>query len=122
MPIKDLKRFATEDWPLHPSGLGAMVQCPWRVVMEYLFGSTDEGGPAANTGSAMHRAAQAFHEGRPLAECLEVMQAEVHKYPRADLQDAAGLFLNYAADPRNRAVDGSWPLRLLLCEIGRAHV
>lgn len=70
--------------------------------MHHLFTSSDEGGPAGDTGSAMHKAAEFFHKGKEVAECIDIMKEELPKYPAADLVDAAGMFLSYAADPRNR--------------------
>lgn len=103
--MKDLKLFGTESWPLHPSGLSQLMQCPWRLVMSYLFEDKDEGGQAADTGSAMHKAAQSFHGGSDVAASLGVMQAMLKSYPRADLQDAATMFLAYSSDPRNTTAD-----------------
>jgi len=100
--MKDLKRFATEDYPLHPSALRVLLECPWRIVMEYLYSPTDESGSAADTGSAVHAAAHALHTGKEVAECLGIMKDKLADYPRADLLDAADLFLKYAADTRNR--------------------
>lgn len=100
--MRQLKDFAM-DVPLHCSGLLTLVQCPWRVVMMYLFDSEDGGGVAGDTGSAMHKAAAAMHRGKDTAACLEEMAGKVHEYPLADLQDAAAMFLSYAADDRNRA-------------------
>lgn len=101
--MKDLTRFGTEDHPLHCSGLHALVRCPWRSVLMYLFADDDEGGVAGDTGSALHKAAATLHTGNDPATSLEVMQGTLHKYPKADLQDAAGMFLTYSLDDRNRA-------------------
>ena len=100
--MKDLKRFATEDFPLHPSALRTLVDCPWKIVMQYLYDPSDEGGPAGDTGSAVHAAAHALHDGKEVAESIEVMRAKLANYPKADLLDAADLFLKYAGDTRNR--------------------
>lgn len=100
--MKDLAKFGTEDYPLHCSGLYPFVCCPWRTVMRYLFDTDDEGGVAGDTGSAMHRAAAAMHTGKDAAESLEAMQGDLAKYPLADLQDAAAMFLSYTSDDRNR--------------------
>lgn len=99
---KDLALFATEDYPLHPSGMRLVMTCPWRISMLYLYGSSDTGGPAGDTGSAMHKAAHAFHTGKEVAESIEIMGDNLSKYPKADLMDAADMFLKYASDPRNR--------------------
>lgn len=103
--MKDLAKFGTEDHPLHCSGLMAVVRCPWRTVMSYLFESDDEGGVAGDTGSAMHKAAAAMHRGKDAAASLEVMQGRLSEYPKADLQDAAAMFLSYTLDDRNRTAE-----------------
>jgi hypothetical protein len=111
--LKDLKDFATEIMPLHPSGLRNLVECPWRAVMTFLSQDLGDetGGPAADTGSAVHRAVQALHKQKAtVADAIEVMAAEKHEYPQADLDDAAKLFLRYAADPTN------FTANVILCE------
>lgn len=100
--MKDLKRFATEDFPLHPSALRTLVDCPWRLVGMYLLEPYDDSGPAADTGSAVHAAAHALHSGKGEAESIGVMRDKMPEYPKADMLDAADLFLKYAADVRNK--------------------
>lgn len=68
----------------------------------YLYEPSNEGGVAGDTGSAVHAAAHAMHDGKEVAECLKIMQAKLAQYPRADLLDAADLFLKYAGDVRNK--------------------
>lgn len=99
--MKNLEDFATEAWPLHPSGAGALLLCNWRIVSTFLTEPTDEGGAAGDTGSALHAAVAAFHKGIGVAASLQVMQTGKDKYPQADLSDAAGMFLSYTADSRN---------------------
>lgn len=99
-----LSSFATEEFPLHPSSIQMLLTCPWRMAHLHLNPVDSEGGVAGDTGSAMHKAAAAFHSGKEVAESLEVMAAGTAKYPQADLVDAANLFLKYASDPRNRCV------------------
>lgn len=102
MTSKPLNHFASACYPLHPSEIREVLDCPWRIVMSYLSsGEGDEGGQAADTGSAMHVAAAAYHKQKGVAESIEEMQAGIAKYPKADMTDAANLFLAYAADPRN---------------------
>lgn len=100
--MPDLKLFATAEYPLHPSGVRALLDCQWRMVSMFLYPMGDESGPAADTGSAVHAAAHALHDGKEVAQCIAVMKAKLADYPRADLMDAADLFLKYAADVRNR--------------------
>jgi PD-(D/E)XK nuclease superfamily len=100
---RSFENFATADFPLHASSVVSLLQCPWRVTMEHLE-PEDNHGTAGDTGSAVHRAAAAFHLGKDTAESLGVMAASVHEYPMADLRDAADLFLKYSSDPRNRDI------------------
>lgn len=68
----------------------------------YLDDPTGEGGVAGDTGSAVHAAAHAMHDGKEVAECLGVMKAKLAQYPKAELLDAADLFLKYSSDQRNK--------------------
>lgn len=101
--MNHLTSFATPEFPLHPSGMRQVLECPWRKAMEHMFygpdGEGDSGAPA-DTGSAMHAAAAAFHRGSSQSESLASMQERSAEYPKGDLTDAAGLFLAYANDPR----------------------
>jgi hypothetical protein len=58
----------------------------------------------------MHAAAQAFHRGATVADSLGVIGDMVTKFPAADVRDACGLFLKYAADERNSKA------KVVLCE------
>lgn len=71
----------------------------------YLYTSEDEGGAAGDTGSATHVAVREYHRGRSLTQSLATMGEERTKYPQADLQDAAAMFLHYATDPRNATAE-----------------
>lgn len=99
---QDLSKFGTAEFPLHSNGLSIVVKCPWRAVMLYMYGEDGESGPAADTGSAVHKAAAAMHNGAEPAAALKVMGERAHEYPRADLREAAGIFLSYSSDERNR--------------------
>lgn len=98
----NLTEFGTDKWPLHPSGIRTVLTCNWSTIMRRLLESIDEAGPAADTGSATHVAVREMHRGKELAACIAAMHAESSKYPNADLNDAAAMFLKYASDPRNR--------------------
>lgn len=109
--MRSLASFATAEFPLHPSGLNVLVECPWRAAMIHLLtGAGDEGGPAADTGSAMHLAAATLHRGSSIADSIEAMGEGIRKYPQADLGEAAAMFLKYASDSRNTSA------KLLLVE------
>jgi hypothetical protein len=57
---------------------------------------------AADTGSAVHKAAASWHNsGQDVAEALRVMRAQLAEYPDADLADAEQQFRCYTRDPRN---------------------
>jgi PD-(D/E)XK nuclease superfamily len=103
--VRELKSFATKEYPLHASAINVLLSCPWRMASVHLNDDQGEGGVAGDTGSAMHAAASAFHTGKGEAESLESMGERIKEYPQADLQDAARLFLTYAADTRNRNVE-----------------
>lgn len=102
----DLTRFGTAEWPLRASWLSQMMVCPWRKVMDMIFNTRDESGPAADTGSATHAAIAAWHQmGQDPASALRVMTERFGEYPLASLEEAASLFLLYSRDPRNREAD-----------------
>lgn len=68
--------------------------------MRYLEPGDGESGEAADTGSAVHRGVEAMLKDRKeVATCIQIMEAERHQYPLANLQEAAGLFLKIAANP-----------------------
>jgi len=100
--MKDLAQYGTENYPIHPSGIRLLLTCPWRSAMLYLYGDDGEGGQAGDTGTATHVAAAEMHRGADTAACLRAMSSGITKYPRADLQDAAAMFLSYATDSRNK--------------------
>lgn len=107
----NLSDFATERRPLRASMLPLLVRCPLSAVLK-IFTGEGESGPAADTGSAVHAAAKAFHtvaEGDVPAS-IEAMRAGVKDYPLADLDAAEHQFRLYAADPRNREAE------VVLCE------
>jgi hypothetical protein len=101
--MKDIATFASEERPLHPSGLRTVLSCSWRSAMEHIYTHGDgESGAAADTGSAMHAAAAHMHRGFSVSECISHMHSCSNDYPRADLNDAVAMFLSYAADTRNQ--------------------
>lgn len=103
--MRDLSKFGTDEFPLHSSGLKALVRCPWEVVMKFLSEPGEDHGVAGNTGSAMHVAAAEFHRGKEIAACLESMATGIDRYPLANLQEAAEMFLHYSTDPRNAGAE-----------------
>jgi hypothetical protein len=70
--------------------------------MNFLTSYDDEGSEAGDTGSAMHKAIETLHKGADIAACIAKMSSDIAEYPKADLQDAANMFLLYSQDNRNR--------------------
>jgi hypothetical protein len=104
---RNLADFGSAKHPLRCSALQTLATCPWRVVLEFMFADMrDESGPAADTGSAMHAAAAAWHlNEHNVAQAVEAMILRAGEFPLADLDEAASLFLQYSSDPRNVAAD-----------------
>ena len=100
-----MKDLADEGKPLHPSGMRNLLVCPWSVVSRHLGATEEDHGAAGDTGSALHVAAAELHRGRRIPECTAKMVAERSRYPLADVVDATGMFLQYAADERNASAD-----------------
>jgi hypothetical protein len=94
--------FATAEHALHASAIPSLVRCSWKTLMTFLMQPDGESGEAADTGSAVHQAIHEFHKNTDAAAAIEAMTANIGKYRRADLNDAAAMFLQYQADPRNR--------------------
>jgi hypothetical protein len=70
--------------------------------MLHLSALNNTGGKAADTGSAVHRAVEAWHRnGQNYEGALDVMAASKGDYPLADLNDARLHFRPYTEDPRN---------------------
>lgn len=70
--------------------------------MFIIEGLLETSGPAADTGSATHKAVETWHQnGQDHAAAIGKMHADTARYPLADLPEAAALFLRYSADPRN---------------------
>jgi len=70
----------------------------------------DSGSPAADTGSAVHKAAAAFHQQKDFAAAMRVMRDSLPEYPLADLGTAEQQFRYYHGDPRNSEAN------VILCE------
>lgn len=103
--MTDLKNFGTRDFPLRASSLPKLLQCPGRVVLEWL-GVYDSSGSseAADTGSAVHHAINSWHKGMGVTESLDAMRlAAPLNFPLADVKEACRHFNAYTTDPRNSA-------------------
>jgi hypothetical protein len=103
----NLQDFATEKHPLRASRVPSLMECNWKEVMQALELVTDNSGKAADTGSAVHKAAQAWHtvlntgkDDRSAAVWV-MRQVAGSEFPQADLDEAERLFRFYANDPRN---------------------
>jgi hypothetical protein len=99
---KKLSDFANAANPVRVSSLPNLIKCPFRAVMMYLDDPEDTSGQAADTGSAVHKAAQLWHaHGMTVEGAIKGMADSLPDYPQADLSDAESQFLAYALDPRN---------------------
>lgn len=90
------------------SSIPSLGTCPGFAVLR-ASGADDGGSKAADTGSAVGRVIQLWHQGGEGAGALEeAMQRAVREapeaFPQADLDEARTWALMYAADPRNRGV------------------
>jgi hypothetical protein len=95
------EEFATKKYPLRCSKLPQLAACTLTTVVSMLNDDEDSG-PAANTGSALHKAIETWHKnGQDEKGAVEVMRKGIAKYPNADLTDAADMFRAYCLDPRN---------------------
>jgi len=105
-----MKLFGSETCPVRASRLPALLRCPLNAVLEML--GENSSGPAADTGSAVHKAAAAYHTTakRDVAASLAEMRTFLPEYPLADLGTAEQQFRHYAADPRNQEAN------VVLCE------
>ena len=100
-----LELFATPNFPLRASHLEKFLSCNWREVL-LVFGAVDSSGEAADIGSAVHAAIDTWHKTEQnAAAAVEAMRTRLNEYPKADLPQAAALFLAYAADPSNISAD-----------------
>lgn len=71
----------------------------------------DSSGPAADTGTAVHAAAEHWHKNtREFAAALKAMKDNLPRYPLADLGAAEQQFRHYCNDPRNQSAN------VILCE------
>jgi len=97
----DLRLFGSRDKPLRASSLPKLVGCPLSLVVKVL-GEEDFSSKAADTGSAMHKAAAIWHAKDHSAElAVAVMHERKEEYPLADMDEAERIFSRYIADERN---------------------
>jgi hypothetical protein len=101
-PRFDLRKFGTEECPIHASAVPELIKCSWKTAMMLIFTPTDESNEAADTGSACHVAVADWHRNKDVNAAIAAMQAKRDaKFPKADLAEAAAMFLRYIKDPRN---------------------
>lgn len=91
--------------PLRSSALQKMVMCPMRALVTIMEGD-DSSGQAADTGSAMHKAAAMWHlNNHDVAEAVKAMHLHGKEYPLADMKEAESLFRLYSKDKRNQEAE-----------------
>jgi RecB family exonuclease len=109
----DYSKFGSAEQPLRASALPMLVRCPFSFMLA--LSNIDEDsipGVAADTGSAVHFAARAWHtvSRKDNQEALELMALNRNDYPAADLERAKRHAEKYFADPRNQQA------KIVLCE------
>lgn len=82
------------------SSVVSLVKCAglWLARVDDQQGS---GGPAAQTGSAVGRLIQLFHEGWVPAEAWNIVEREGAQWPDANMEDVLTMGSAYFLDPRN---------------------
>src|SRR5262245_44304272 len=101
-----LELFASERHPLRASSIPLLIKCPWRAVLLYLKEFEDTSSAAADTGSAVHAAIEAWHgNGQDVEAAIAAMREKEGNYPLADFGDAELHFRPYTRDPRNINAD-----------------
>lgn len=100
---------------IRASLIDKLIKCPAARVMSMEADlEQSPGGPAAQLGSLVHKAIEAYHLIDPSGKNVDLMQTEGVKalrsfeatFPLADKEEATKIFTYYANDPRNwRRVD-----------------
>ena len=99
-----LQRIGSKGFPLRPSSLPSLMTCQrlWMDERKMEFEQIAKIKKAADTGSAVHKAIQAWHNLGDHQAALQVMEANIASYPDADLNDARLSFRPYYEDERNK--------------------
>lgn len=98
----DLTKFGSDEFPLRASSLPMLMQCPWRAVLLFAREYEDEVGTAAHTGSATHKAIEAWHSHFDYFDALQTAKSFEREYPKVDWSEVELYFRPYTLDPRNR--------------------
>lgn len=104
-PQHNLRCFGDEEHPLHASSIPTMIKCTWSAALMFIFDTEYESSEAADTGSACHVAVAEWHRRKDIKAAVEAMRDSANRYPQANLQEAAALFLLYQEDPRNKEAE-----------------
>lgn len=99
--MRGLDTFGDAKHPLRASQLPILMSCPWRLAMVHLEEAAGDSGQAADTGSAVHKAIEAWHAGADSTAALDTMRKAVKEFPLADFGEAEKHFRPYTQDPRN---------------------
>lgn len=102
---KDLRCYGDASNPIHASALPNIIKCNWSAALMFLFADEYESSEAADTGSATHVAVAEWHRSKEVKAAIEAMRDNSAKYPKANLTEAANMFLLYQADPRNKEAE-----------------
>jgi hypothetical protein len=96
----NLETFGGESSPLRASKLPSLILCTLRAALM----ESDSSGTAADTGSMVHAAIAAFHQGKGVASITE-FAAMLGQFPLGDVIEADRIFERYAEDPRHAAAE-----------------
>jgi hypothetical protein len=103
-----LATFASPEAPLRASALSWLIRCPVKSVLD-LYADTDDGGPAAQTGSVVHAGVEAFHlepdGAKKIGAAVAAMQRAAGEFPLSDPTEARLYAEGYVADPRNEKAE-----------------
>ncbi len=104
----ELLSFASASRPLRPSRVAKFLACPMGVVLS--MHEESSGGRAAQTGSLVHAAADAFHKSKEdrTAAGLAALEAARAKFPYGDEEKAREIFRSYSSDPENEKAQVLW--------------
>src|ERR1043166_193441 len=119
LPLADLaSEIGTDAFPLRPSALPKLLECPASVFMASEFWNKadkddeDGGGEAADTGSLMHAGAAEYHRQKMQDSSVsqesrveagkEAMLASRDKFPDANEKRATEIYNAYVKDKTNQ--------------------
>lgn len=100
-----MTNFASSDRPLRASYLVWVARCNLKTMLD-LFEPEEEGGAAAQNGSATHAGIAAFHQHKGdhaerVAAAFAALRGSLPRFPLADYDECRLFLTPYCVDPRN---------------------